>query len=116
MKFNAWGLVILGGLFETGWSTTMKLSEGFTILPYDIVTLVLLLISTYLLDMGLKAGLPVGACYAVWVGTGAVGSIVVGSLAFGEAIGTIGFLFLALIIAGVIGMNLSSSEESKEEQ
>lgn len=113
MKFSGWTPVILGGLFETGWSTTMKLSEGFTIIPYDVLTIVLLLISTYLLDRGLRSGLPVGACYAVWVGIGAVGSVTVGMLAFDEAIGTAGFLCLALIIAGVVGMNLSSKGDTK---
>ena len=47
-----------------------------------------------------------GPCYAVWVGIGAIGSIVVGLVAFDEMLNIIGWAFLAVIIVGIIGLNL----------
>jgi len=87
MRMNGWTPVLLGGVFETRWSATMRMSDGFTDPVFDVLTLLLLFISTWLLNMDLKPGLPVGASYAVWVGVGALGSIIVGLAVFGEAIG-----------------------------
>ena len=111
MRMNGWAPVLLGGVFETGRSATMRMSDGFTDPVFDVLTLSLLFISTWLLNMGLKTGLPVGASYAVWVG--ALGSIIVGLAAFGEAIGNEGLLCLGMIVAGVVGMNLVSGGDEK---
>jgi len=113
MRMNGWAPVLLGGVFETGWSATMRMSDGFTDPVFDVLTLLLLFISTWLLNMGLKTGLPVGASYAVWVGVGALGSIIVGLAVFGEAIGYEGFVCLGMILAGVVGMNIVSGGEDK---
>ena len=106
-----WFIVFLGGVVETMWAFTMKLSHGFTVLPYTLATLALLLVSTGLLNVGLKNGIPVGVGYAVWVGIGAIGSVLVGMVVFGDMLSILGYIFLALLIIGIIGMNLVSNEE-----
>ena len=103
---RAWLWVILGGFLETGWASTMKLSEGFTDIPYTALTLVLLIGSTVFLNKGLKAGIPTGPCYAVWVGIGAMGATLCGVLLFGEMLGIVGWVCMLLLGAGIVGLNL----------
>ena len=50
---TAWLWVLLGGVFETGWATGMKMSQQFTDIPWTIATLVMIVISTLLLNKGL---------------------------------------------------------------
>ena len=107
---SSWLWVFLGGLLETVWATTMSLSDGFTDLPYVVVTLVFLILSTLCLNKGLKSGLPVGPCYAVWVGIGAIGSVIVDVVIFGHMLNLIGWGFLAILIIGVLGLNMVSEE------
>lgn len=111
MMQRAWLWVIAGGVAETVWATTMRLSSGFTDIVFDILTVVFLVVSMLLLNNGFRAGLPTGPCYAVWVGIGAVGSVLAGILFFGEVLDIAGWLCVVLIVAGVIGLNLASDEE-----
>ncbi|MBR6203805.1 MAG: multidrug efflux SMR transporter [Candidatus Methanomethylophilaceae archaeon] len=108
----AWLWVLVGGIFETMWATTMDLSECFTDLFWTAVTIAIMPISVIFLNKGLKMGLPTGPCYSVWVGIGAIGSVAVGMVLFGEFPNLVGYACLALIIAGVIGLNLVT--EGKE--
>ena len=110
---KAWFWVLIGGLFETLWATTMDLSDGFSDMFWTLVTIAVLPISVVFLNKGLKMGLPTGPCYSVWVGIGAVGSVIVGMVLFGEYPNPAGYLFLMLIIAGVVGLNIVT--ESAEE-
>ena len=108
---KAWLWVLLGGMFETVWATAMDLSEGFTDLFWVAVTILLMPLSVIFLNKGLKSGLPVGPCYSVWVGIGAAGAVIVGMILFGEFPNIYGYFFLALILAGVIGLNLITGSE-----
>lgn len=108
---TAWLWVLLGGVFETGWATGMKMSQQFTDIPWTIATLVMIVISTLLLNKGLKSGIPMGPCYAVWVGIGAVGSIIMGILVFGETLNILGWAFLVVVVVGVLGLNMVTESE-----
>ncbi len=103
----AWGWVVVGGLFEAAWASFMKLSDGFTDLFYDVLFLAFMALSMLFLNKGFRAGLPTGPCYAVWVGMGAVISVLIGALVFGDAIAVGGWICVAMIVAGVVGLNLS---------
>lgn len=100
---------------EAAWASFMKLSDGFTIIHYDVLFLVFTALSILMLNKGFKAGLPTGPCYAVWVGTGAVISVVVGIALFGDVVSAAGWVFVAMIVAGVVGMNLSDKDEAPSE-
>lgn len=115
MNGKAWLWILAGGVFETGWATGMKMSEQFTDIPWTVATLVMIVCSVLLLNKGLKSGLPMGPCYAVWVGIGAIGSIIVGLLAFGETLNILGWAFLVVIIIGVLGLNLVTKSEERED-
>lgn len=109
---RAWLWILAGGVAETAWATFMKMSNGFTDILFDALMVVFLFVSLYFLNMGFRKGLPTGPCYAVWVGIGAVGSVLVGVFHFGDTLGIVSWACLALIVGGVIGLNLLSDEES----
>jgi len=99
----AWTILIIAGLFETGWAIGMKYSEGFTKLWPSVFTAVSMLISVVLLTISLKT-LPVGSAYAVWTGIGAVGTVILGIILFNEPYNAYRLLFISLIIIGIIGL------------
>ncbi len=103
----AWFLLLIAGLFEVGWAIGLKYTEGFT-RPWPTVgTVVAMVVSVWLLGVAMKS-LPVGTAYAVWVGVGAVGTAALGILLFGEAANTGRIVSLVLIVAGIVGLKLSS--------
>ncbi len=105
----AWAYLILAGLFEVGFTTSLKFSEGFTRLAPSLAFLVTSGLSFWLLTRALQT-IPLGTAYAVWTGLGAVGTAIVGILLFKDP-ATFGRLFfLALIVASVIGLKLVSNE------
>src|SRR6478752_9993605 len=104
----AWAMVILAGLLETGFAVNLKLSHGFTKLWPTISFALFALGSFGLLTLSLKS-LPVGSAYAVWTGIGAAGTAVYGMLFLGESSSTLKLVSVSLVIAGVIGLQLSGS-------
>lgn len=103
----AWIYLLFAGAFEVVWSSTMKQSEGFTKLTPSIVTAVTMAISLWLLALAMRT-LPLGTAYAIWTGIGAVGAFIVGIVAFGEAATLFRVASVSLIVAGLIGLKLSS--------
>jgi quaternary ammonium compound-resistance protein SugE len=102
----AWFMVIVAGLFETGFAVLLKQSHGIT-RPWPTVGFAICaLVSFGLLSQGLKK-LEVGPAYAVWTGLGSAGTAIVGMWALGESVSTVKLVSIALILAGVIGLNLS---------
>jgi len=102
----AWFLVVLAGLFETGFAVLLKKSESLTRLWPTVGFAVCALISFALLTIALKQ-LEVGAAYAVWTGLGAAGTAIVGMAALGESVSMLKVVSIGLVVAGVIGLNLS---------
>ncbi|RKE21051.1 multidrug efflux SMR transporter [Streptomyces sp. TLI_171] len=104
----AWAMVILAGLLETGFAVNLKLSHGFTRL-WPTITFALFALGSFgLLTLSLKT-LPVGSAYAVWTGIGAAGTAVYGMVFLGESTSTLKLVSVSLVIAGVIGLQLSGS-------
>ena len=103
----AWFILVLAGLFETGWAVGLKASAGFTRLWPSVWTAVSMTISVVLLGIAMKS-LPVGTAYAVWTGIGAVGAVILGIIVFGEQAGTLRLLSVLLIVAGIVGLKLTS--------
>lgn len=103
----AWFLLVLAGLFEVGWAIGLKYTDGFTRLWPTVGTVVAMVVSLGLLGLAMKS-LPVGTSYAVWVGVGAVGTAILGIVLLGEPANTGRLVSLGLIVAGIIGLKLSS--------
>ena len=55
-----------------------------------------------------RQSLPVGTAYAIWVGIGTIGTVLLGIVLFGEAAGVLKLVSLALIVAGLVGLKLAS--------
>ena len=103
----AWFLLVLAGLFEVGWAIGLKYTDGFT-RPWPTVgTVAAMIISLGLLGLAMKS-LPVGTAYSVWVGVGAVGTVVLGIVLFEEPASTARLVSVALIVAGIVGLKLAS--------
>jgi quaternary ammonium compound-resistance protein SugE len=103
----AWVLVVVAGLLEVGWAIGLKYSEGFTRLWPSVMTVGAMIASFLLLSVAMKT-LPVGTAYSVWVGIGAVGAVLMGILLLGEAASVVRLASIGLIVAGIIGLKLST--------
>ena len=102
---KAWLILFIAGIFETAWAIGMKYSEGFTKFWPAVFTIVCILISMGLLAIALK-WIPVGTAYAVWTGIGAVGTAILGIVLFGESKDFIRLFFMFLIIVGLVGLKV----------
>lgn len=104
----AWGLVVVAGLLETGFAVALKASEGFSRAVPTVLFAVCAIASFSLLSTALR-DLPVGPAYAVWTGIGAAGTALVGILFLGESAAALKLVSIVLVIAGVVGLQLTSS-------
>ena len=102
----AWLLVVVAGIFETGFAVLLKQSHGITRVAPTIGFAVCALISFRLLTLALRH-LEVGPAYAAWTGLGAVGTALVGIALLGESVSVLKLVSIGLIVAGVIGLYLS---------
>ncbi|MBI5127994.1 MAG: multidrug efflux SMR transporter [Rhodopseudomonas palustris] len=104
---TGWLALLAAGLMEIVWAVGLKHSDGFTKFWPAFGTLVAILASFGLMSIALKS-LPFGTAYAVWTGIGAAGSIVVGMAVYGEPANAVRVLCLSMIVAGMIGLKLST--------
>jgi len=102
-----WIILFLAGLFETGWAIGLKYTDGFTRLWPTVWTVFAMIISLWLLGIAVNK-LPVGTAYSVWVGVGAVGTVVLGIALLGEPANPARLISVGLIIAGIIGLKLAT--------
>lgn len=100
-----WLNLILAGVLEITWATTMKMSDGFSKLVPSIITVICYIASAVFLSIALKK-IPLGTAYAIWTGIGIVGTTILGVLLFKEALRPAHILCIALIAAGIAGLKL----------
>lgn len=103
----AWVILVIAGLFEVGWAIGLKYTEGFTRLWPTVGTVVAMIVSLWLLGIAMKS-LPVGTAYAVWVGVGAVGTVILGIVLLDEPANPARLVSVALIVAGIVGLKLAT--------
>ncbi len=104
---TAWIVLILSGLFETGWAIGLKYSENFSRFVPSVLTLASMAVSVYGLSWAVQ-WLPVGTGYAVWTGIGALGTAILGMWLFGESVAPARLVCLGLIVAGIVGLKIVS--------
>ncbi|MBW3551607.1 MAG: quaternary ammonium compound efflux SMR transporter SugE [Proteobacteria bacterium] len=102
-----WIILVLAGLFEIGWAIGLKYTDGFTRLWPTVGTVAAMAVSLGLLGIAMKS-LPVGTAYAIWVGVGAVGTVILGIVLFDEPMSVLRVGSVALIVAGLIGLKLAT--------
>lgn len=99
----SWLVLLAAGLFEVGWAVGLKAAQGrIWVLA---ATGAAMLASVALLYVAMR-NLPLGTSYAVWTGIGAVGTVIVGILAFNESADVMRLLCIGLILAGIVGLKV----------
>lgn len=103
-----WIILSIAGVLEVVWALLLKQSEGFSKPAPTIGFLIALTASMGLLAFALRT-LPVGTAYAVWTGIGAAGTAIVGMLWLGEPRDALRLVSLVLLLAGIIGLRLTTT-------
>jgi quaternary ammonium compound-resistance protein SugE len=103
----AWFYLILGGLFEVGFTTSLRFVEGFRNIPWTLAFLVSVTLSMGLLELASRT-IPMGTAYAVWAGIGAVGTVIVGIALFDEPATLIRVLLILAIVGAIAGLKLTA--------
>ena len=101
----AWLLLILGGLFEVGFTTALRFVDNFRNLPWTLAFIASVTASMGLLQVAART-IPMGTAYAVWGGIGAVGTVVVGMTLFDEPATMVRLLLILAIVAAIAGLKL----------
>ena len=104
----AWFWLILGGLFEVGFTTTLRFVDGFRNVPWTIAFLISVAISMALLELAART-IPMGTAYAVWGGIGAVGTVLVGILWFQEPSSIVRMLLILAIVAAIAALRFTAA-------
>lgn len=107
----AWLLLIIAGLFETGFAFCLgkaKETTGTSATLWIIGFFISLTISMYLLYRATLT-LPIGTAYAVWTGIGAVGTVIAGIIFFKEPATFWRLFFLFTLIGSIAGLKAVSN-------
>ncbi|CAN5348754.1 quaternary ammonium compound efflux SMR transporter SugE [soil metagenome] len=104
MSLNqAWIILVIAGLLEVVWAVGLKYSHGYTRFWPTLITILGMIASVWLLGIAIKK-LPLGTAYAVWTGIGALGTVLLGVVLFGESMAIARLMCIMLIVAGIIGL------------
>ena len=102
----AWLMLIIAGVLEAGWAIGLKYTQGFTRPIPSILTGAAIVVSMVLLSLAART-LPIGTAYAVWVGIGALGAMILGTILLGEPATPMRLFFLALLLVAIIGLKFT---------
>ena len=105
----AWIYLIIAGLFEVGFTTSLKLSNNFSHKGWAALFFVSITLSFYFLNRAIQH-IPIGTAYAVWTGIGAVGTVVVGIVLFRESADLWRMLFIFLLIGSILGLKFVTNQ------
>ncbi len=106
VKMSAWLYLAFGILFEVIGTSSMKMSNGFTQPLPTIICITGFTFALFMLSQSVKS-LDISVVYAIWSGAGVALIAMIGVFFFGEIMTPRRLFFLLLIIAGVIGLQLS---------
>jgi quaternary ammonium compound-resistance protein SugE len=104
----AWMWLLLGGLGEVGFTTCLRFVDGFRNIGWTLGFLASVTLSMGLLELASRS-IPMGTAYAVWGGIGALGTVMVGVLWFGEPFGSVRLLLILGLVGCIAGLRLAGS-------
>jgi len=104
---QAWIMLAAAGVLEIVWAVGLKYTDGFTKTVPSAITIAAMAGSMWLLAQAARE-LPIGTAYAVWTGIGAVGAALFGIMLLGESANLARLGCIALIVAGIVGLKLST--------
>lgn len=103
----AWLYLIVGGMFEIGFTTALRFVDGFRNWPWTLAFLASVAVSMGLLELAART-IPMGTANAVWGGIGALGTVVVGIAWFDEPATLVRVMLIFLIVAAIAGLRLTA--------
>jgi len=103
----AWLYLVIAGVLEAAWAIGLKYTNGFTRLVPSVLTIAGIVVSMYLLAVAART-LPIGTAYAVWVGIGTFGAVVLGMVLLGEPANPMRLFFLGLLLVAIIGLKFTA--------
>lgn len=101
-------LLALAIAVEVAASALLPRAQGFTHLGWSVVVALGYGVAIWLLTVVVKT-VPVSVAYAIWAGAGTALVAVVGFVFLGEPLGWVKAASIALIVAGVVGLNVSGA-------
>lgn len=104
----AWFLLVVAGLLEVAWASTLPATEGLSRPGPTAAFLVLITLSMVALAKAAET-IPLGTAYGVWVGIGAVGAAVVGMVAHGDPATPARAGFLMLLVVAIVGLKVTGT-------
>ena len=105
---SAWTKLIIAGFLEAGWAIGLKYTQGFTRPLPSLLTASAIVASMWLLASAAEK-LPIGTAYAVWVGIGSAGAVLLGTLLLGESMSAGKAFFLVLLLVAIVGLKLTGA-------
>jgi quaternary ammonium compound-resistance protein SugE len=102
----AWVMLVTAGVLDVGWAISMKYAEGYTRPGWSIVSVALLAAFVFLLGRALQV-LEIGVAYTVWTGIGAVGTLTMGVLLFGETLSPMKIAGIVMVMIGIVALKLA---------
>jgi len=103
---NPWVALVVGGLCEVGFTTSLRYVDGFRNVPWVAAFLVAVTCSMGLLEYAGRS-IPLGTAYAVWAGIGAAGTALVGVVVYGDPASLPRLLLLVGLIGCIVGLKLT---------
>lgn len=104
---SPWFYLVTAGLLEVCWATGLKYTDGFTRPIPTLFTVAAIIASMWMLGLASRE-MPIGTAYAVWVGIGATGAALLGSVVFREPLTAGRMVFLGLLVVSIIGLKLTA--------
>lgn len=108
---RSWTLIIIAGLIEILWAIGLKHSTNL-ISWAGTISLIYL---SFVVMIKATQKVPVATAYAVFTGIGTAGTVIVEMVVFGESFSWTKVLFILLLLSGVLGLKLVTTESGKKE-
>ena len=99
----SWVYLVLAGLFEMGFTTSLKLTEGFTKVIPTVFFCIFSILSFWFLNKAIEI-IPLGMAYAIWTGIGAAGTVLIGTFFFNEHLSSWEIFFLCTLVGSIFGL------------
>lgn len=104
----SWTYLLLAAVAEAAFGIGMFYSRGFTQLWPSVGGVIAGIATSILLSFAMK-DLPLGVAFAVWSGLAAIGTVIYGIVFLDESRSVLQLGLIALILAGVVGLKLTST-------
>ncbi len=103
-----WIYLFAAGVFEIGFTTALRYTEGFSRVTPTAIFILCILASFACFEVAIR-DIPLGTAYAIWAGIGAAGTVILGIFIFGEPVTFWRMFFMTALIASIIGLKLVSN-------